>query len=244
MNFYFFDSLNNLLDIFYPQACVVCGKYEKNHSEWICQKCARRIIKYKKEKYDEAIVPIIYEKSNSGMQVKKYFDGLLFIYEYKSIIRKIILNYKFRDSSYISHFFVSEILNSKKFNEILTRYDIIISVPIDKMRERVRGYNQTAIILKELNKIINSEKAGIKISTDNLIKIKKTQRQSLLTGIEREKNVKDAFNLVRPKEIIGKNIIVFDDIYTTGSTINEISKLLKSNGARKVLAFTLAKDWF
>ena len=75
-----------------------------------------------------------------------------------------------------------------------------------------------------------------------MIKVKKTKRQSTLTGIEREENVKEAFSLLRPAEIIGKNLIIFDDIYTTGSTINEISKLLKSNGARKVIAFTLAKD--
>lgn len=249
MSSYFFkhikDLLNAVLECIYPQSCVICGKVlhiqkgdEKISNDWICKKCIKRLLKYKREKYDEEVTPVIYKSHKTPIQ--KYFEGLFYLYEYRSIIRQLILNYKFRDSSYISHFFVNEILNSKKFNEIITRYDIIISVPIDKKSEKVRGYNQTAIILKYLSKSIDKEK--IIFSTDNLIKVKKTKRQSTLTGIEREENVKGAFSLLRPAEIIGKNLIIFDDIYTTGSTINEISKLLKSNGARKVIAFTLAKD--
>lgn len=239
MSSYFFDLLN----LIYPQACVLCGKVVgiKDKYEWICSKCERRTFKYKKEKYDESLTPIIYESHNSILKNEKYFEGLFYLYDYKSIIRMLILNYKFRDNSYISRFFASEILKSKKFNEIIARYDIIMSVPIDKKSESIRGYNQTALIFKYLSKYI--DKKEIKICTDNLVKIKRTKRQSSLSGIEREKNVSGAFSLLRPAEIVGKSIIIFDDIYTTGSTINEISKLLKSNGAARVLAVTLAKDW-
>ena len=227
----------NFFDLFYPPVCVVCGK---THINWICSNCIKRLSKYKKEKYDEKPMPVIYDSMARNIQVNRFFDSLFYLYDYRNIIRSLIIKYKFEDSSYISHFFVNEILNSKKFNEILSEYDIMSSVPMDKKSERNRGYNQTAIILNYLRNRSLGKK--IKISTNNIIKIKKTKRQSSLNGIDREKNVKGAFKLLNPEEVLNKNIIIFDDIYTTGSTINEISKLLKIHGARKVLAFVLAKD--
>ena len=230
----------NFFDFFYPPTCVVCGRIL---GKWICPKCTKRLSKYKKEKYDMNSAPTIYGNAVDKLKGEKYFDSIFYLFEYKNIVRKLIIKYKFGDSSYISHFFVDEILNSKNFNALLYEYDIIISVPMDKKSERVRGYNQTTLILKYLSKSnLNSKFKKISVSTDNLIKVKKTKKQSLLSGIEREENVKNAFKLKNPEEIIGKNIIVFDDIYTTGSTINEISRLLKLNGAKKVLAFVLAKD--
>ena len=115
----------------------------------------------------------------------------------------------------------------------------MIPVPMERDKEKRRGYNQTVLILDELKDL---DWNTIQVSNDVLIKKKKTKTQSTLNGIDRKSNVEDAYVIKNDAEIKGKNIVVFDDIYTTGATANEISKILKQNGANKVLIFTIAKD--
>jgi len=106
-----------------------------------------------------------------------------------------------------------------------------------KNKKAKRGYNQTEIIAKDISK-----KLRIKLEKNNLIKIKDTKKQSTLNKKEREKNVKDAFAIRNTKNIVSKKVILFDDIYTTGNTVNECSKILKEAGAEEIVVLTIAKD--
>ena len=123
----------------------------------------------------------------------------------------------------------------KKYVKLFGSYDIIGAVPIHKKREKDRGYNQSELIAKEIAKNTpNIEYKNI------LKKLKNNHRQSELKMEERLKNVKNVYD-VQNKEIIqNKRIILFDDVYTTGSTVNECSKVLKENGAKEILVLTLA----
>lgn len=159
----------------------------------------------------------------------------MYCFDYKNIIRKYILQYKFFEKAYLSSFFAYEILNNKKLNEILKSYDIIIPVPMDKIKKSKRGYNQTQLITNIISKSSNI------LSGDEIVqKLKSTKTQSTLKKEERENNIKDVY--VVKQNIKNKNIILFDDIYTTGATINEISKKLKEAGARRIFVLILAKD--
>lgn len=145
------------------------------------------------------------------------------------------MQYKFFEKAYLSSFFAYEILNNKKLNEILKSYDIIIPVPMDKIKKSKRGYNQTQLITNIISKSSNI------LSGDEIVqKLKSTKTQSTLKKEERENNIKDVY--VVKQNIKNKNIILFDDIYTTGATINEISKKLKEAGARRIFVLILAKD--
>lgn len=166
-----------------------------------------------------------------------YYDKLLYIYRYEKIVRKLILQYKFFDKPYLSNMFSKIILKNKKICRILKLYDIIIPVPMNKNKKIRRGYNQTELIAKELSK-----KLEIKIEIDLLRKVKQTKTQSKLKEKERKNNVKDAFCVYKKNCFKGKKIILLDDIYTTGSTVNEISKILKNNGAIEILVLVIAKD--
>ena len=77
---------------------------------------------------------------------------------------------------------------------------------------------------------------------NNLTKIIDTKKQSLLTKEQRKKNIKGAFKIKYPERIKDKNIILFDDIFTTGSTVNECSKMLKKAGAKEIVILTIATD--
>ena len=125
----------------------------------------------------------------------------------------------------------------KKYVELFGKYDIIGAVPIHKKRKIERGYNQSELIAKELAKNIQ----GLEYKKI-LIKIKNNQRQSELKKEQRLENVKDVYEIQNKQIIQGKKIILFDDIYTTGSTVNECSKIMLQAGTKKVGVLTIAKD--
>lgn len=275
--------LDFVLNFLFPPVCGICGKLDKN---WICNKCKRRLEKYErfelikgKEKINKLFN--FQDKNNeSNFKIdsdriqnlkdktyeKIYFDEFLYCFEYKSLVRNLILKYKFSDCGYLSNLFVNVILNNKKINEIFESYDIMIPVPMDKKKKALRGYNQTELITNIINKKLNFDKKikcekknyhkALKIEKQNfsdninnkiliencIIKVKYTKTQSTLSAKERTQNIKNAFKIKDKIELRNKKVILFDDIATTGSTINEISKILKENGTEKILVVVIAKD--
>lgn len=236
--------LELVLNFLFPQTCVICGKLNKNY---ICQKCEGRFDKYKifgiidnkKVIMDKLNIYDINLKKKyyliSGKSI--YWEKLLYCFKYKGIIRKYILKYKFGSKPYLSNFFVNQILNNKKLYEILKLYDIIIPVPMEKVKKQKRGYNQTELIVKLIAK-----KYKISYQEDIILKVKNTKTQSTLKKEERKDNIKDAYIINEKDRLKGKKVILFDDIYTTGATVNEISKKLKEAGTREILVIVIAKD--
>ena len=151
--------LDFVLNFLFPPVCGICGEINK---DWICDKCKKRIKRYESFNY------IKLEEKN--IECKIYYDEIFYCFEYKNLIRKLLLDYKFFDKSYLSNFWAKVIMNNKKVDEIFKIYDIIIPVPIDKNKRLERGYNQTELITN----IISKEK---KILSDNsiLLKSKKTR---------------------------------------------------------------------
>jgi competence protein ComFC len=116
---------------------------------------------------------------------------------------------------------------------------ILIPVPLSKKKLVARGYNQTEMIIKEME--ILDESKNFQALYDVLRKKKETKDQtSLKTKKERLSNLKDSFSLSNKREIKDRNVIIIDDVVTTGATINEIKRTLKKGGVRKVKAVTIA----
>ncbi len=113
--------------------------------------------------------------------------------------------------------------------------DYITPVPIHKNRMRTRGFNQSYILAKEISKYIN-----IPVIPDLLLRTKNTKAQSGLTPIGRENNIKGAFVFNKNYNIYEKNIAIVDDIYTTGSTINECAKTLSYFRPKSIISITLS----
>ena len=119
----------------------------------------------------------------------------------------------------------------------IKKYDVIIPVPISKKRKKKRGYNQSELVANELAQKLNQD-----IWTDIIIKKKDNKPQSELNKLERIKNVEDIYEINKPIEVKNKKVLLLDDIYTTGSTVNEIARKLKQNQTQEIGVITLAKD--
>ena len=110
-------------------------------------------------------------------------------------------------------------------------------VPISKKRLSFRGYNQSLLISKEIAKLTK-----IELNADCLVKVKNTVKQSTLNKEDRAKNVVNAYKLINGNILKNKKILLIDDIYTTGNTVNECCKILREIKPRKIGIMVLAKD--
>lgn len=209
--------------IIFPQCCLICGKYVE---DILCAKC-------KKELSEKINVRV--ENENGFNEI--YFEKHCYIFKYQDI-RNLILDYKFNDKSYLYEIFSKNIIKNEKICGILKKYDIIIPVPIHKIRKNERGYNQSELIAKKIAENIES----LKYENQVVKKVIHNNMQSSLDKSSRNQNVKNVYKVVNIQKIKNKRIILFDDIFTTGSTVNEISKILKQNGAKQILVLTIAKD--
>jgi ComF family protein len=117
-----------------------------------------------------------------------------------------------------------------------SEYSLLIPVPLHIKRLRERGFNQSLLLARKLGR-----KHRLPVNFSLLKRHKFTLTQTGLNKTEREKNIKGAFIVEDRQEISGKSIILIDDVYTTGGTINECAKVLLKAGAEKVAALTLAR---
>lgn len=202
--------------------CGICGKLDKN---FLCKKCEIELQKIAKFEVIE------------NFEEEKYFDKQLYIFKYEGIIRSSIIDYKFNEKSYLYKTFTIFLLKNKKVFEKIQSYDTIIPVPISEKRKKTRGYNQSLLISREISK-----KTGIKLQEKNLIKIKNTIEQSKLDKEEREKNVQNVYQIKNEEILKNKKILLLDDIYTTGNTVNSCCKILKKAKPKKIGVIVIAKD--
>ena len=219
-----FPNVSNFLNLIYPQTCGICGKLA---SDSLCKKCE---IELKKES-DLNII-------QTGEEIEdKYFNELMYIFKYEGQIRKLILDYKFNEKSYIYLTFVNFLLKNKKIFENIKNYDTIIPVPISKKRLKTRGYNQSLLIARKI-----AQQTNLELVNNCLIKTKNIIEQSKLNKEDRMQNIQGVYELRNKQLIENKKILLIDDIYTTGSTVNECSKILSQGSPNKIGILVLAKD--
>lgn len=231
----------NFLDLIFPPKCEVCGML----GNYLCDNCYNELKKYE-----------ICNKHNNEKNIRT--QDQFFLYKYEGKIRDLLIGYKFNDKAYLSNLFEKNIIKNKKACNFFKSCDIITPVPLHRKRKLERGYNQSELIVKKLVKDIQIQniqdkktnkvkykQVNIKFNGKLLIKQKNTKPQSLKNLNQRINDIKGAYS-VNSNEIMniqGKQIVLFDDIYTTGSTCKECTKLLYEAGASKVSIFCIARDF-
>lgn len=211
--------LNAILKIIFPTKCISC----KKQGEYLCEECLNKCQICQKENLDWVFSVYDYKDSNIKKIVK------LLKYKNKKDLSKIIGNSIYN--------VMLEELSELNLLENFTN-PILIPIPLSKKRLRERGFNQAELIAKEIQK---NNPSYFELKTKILIKNKDTKHQAdIKDKKERLKNLIDSFDIKNKEEISKRNIILIDDVTTTGATLNEAKKILKRNGAKKIIAFTFA----
>ena len=169
-----------------------------------------------------------------------YFDRTFTAGYYEDVLKEAIHQFKFQQKTRLGKHLAQLLVAQIPMSLDMSHYDIILPVPLHKTRQRQRGYNQSAILAKYVARHYQR-----KLMLNNLIRIRDTSAQSLVKGRrERKNNVKNAFHVKFPSLIHHRHVVLIDDVFTTGATVNECSKVLKKAGARSVLVLTLSRAGF
>jgi len=227
------------LDILYPKetVCAVCeNKLDKNASMCICEKCMELLPFIKGHFCEKCGKP----KRSEGESCKEcygekiHFEQAVSVFEYTASIQRLIHRFKYKGERYLSHclggFLAKKLKEQRNWD-----YSGIVAVPLHKKRQCERGFNQSELLSQVL-----AERVEVPVLSDTLIRIKETSVQAGLGRQERFANLKQAFHIRDKEGIIGKRIVLVDDIFTTGSTVNECSRVLIEAGAEKVYVLTVA----
>ena len=169
--------------------------------------------------------------------VSGWYNGNLSIFRYKGVIRKAIISLKYKFAYDLSDELSLVILDRLKDINFPSKNIVLVPIPLHVQRENWRGFNQSEIVGEKIAK-----KMEWKYLPDLLIKHKKTNPQVNLKGLDRRKNLSGVF-VVNPtnKLSLTSKLILFDDVYTTGSTINEAKRVLKDAGFSKIYSLTIAR---
>ena len=224
-----------LKDLLFPKFCLGCGYL----GTYICPKCFQKLKPYNRERcyYCKKSSPL--GLTHPGCLKKLNIDGLTGIYYYNGFLKKIIKNIKYRLATEIWSDFIRGIKRDSlekimKLKTIAKDY-IIEPIPLTKARMTERGFNQSILIAKFLNKFLGLE------TGDFLIRVKDKYPQAQLgSKLMRYRNVRGIFTLRPNADVKNKKILLVDDVVTTGSTVREATRVLKRMGAVKVCILALA----
>lgn len=206
------------IDLLYPDLCVGCKSRLFENEKYLCLYCHTQL----------PFSNSVYQKNNNVLQT---FDGRAVIttaYSYlnfskQSITQNLMHDIKYNGNKELAKSLGTLLGNFLKLNNISYENALLIPVPLHPKKLKKRGFNQSEWIAKGVG-----ESLEIDISTNHLIKTVNTSSQTKKNKTERWNNVKDSFTVVQPELLEGKNIIMVDDVLTTGATLEACISTLKS----------------
>lgn len=225
---------NWLLEMLYPNTCCFCGKVSR---QAICKVCAKKIEYVEEPRCKKCGKPVRYEEQEYCFDCQKkefHYEQGKNIWLHKFPVNWSIYQFKYQNRRIYGKFYAQELyrLYGTFFKE--WRIDAIIPIPLHKRRKRIRGYNQADILAKHLGKL-----AGIPVKDKVMMRVKYTKPQKQLNDKERRRNLQQAFRVVKHWKPV-EHVLLVDDIYTTGSTIDAVAEVLKNAGVQKVFFFTIS----
>ncbi|MGB8452267.1 MAG: ComF family protein [Anaerocolumna sp.] len=225
-----------IIDILYPRRCPICGDIVKPRGKLVCPPCKLKLKPIEEPRCKKCGKPIESDEKEycHDCETKKhhYIKGYA-LWTYDPIMKKSIADFKFHGRKEYSDFYIDEII--KRFGLDIKKItpDVLVPIPIHKSKQMQRGYNQADILAKGIGTKLN-----IAVLSHLLQRDKKTLPQKLLNDKERLKNLEKAFTYSegessRFQGTIHK-VMLIDDIYTTGSTIEACTNILLQNGIDEV----------
>lgn len=221
-----------VIDLFFPRSCLGCGKV----GDFICSRCSKKLSR---------LLPPICQRcgkpESSGTYCREcwgtrnHIDVIRSVFVFEGIIRRAVHEFKYRNlraiavdlSQYMADYFL----------EYKLAADILLPVPMHANRLRKRGYNQSDLLAELI-----SGRLSLPVRGDLIRRVRDNKPQARTTCVEeRRSNMENTFTCIS-SEVSGKDIIIIDDVCTSGATLEACAAALKMKGASNVSGFTLARE--
>ena len=238
----FSETSDAVLNLIFPIYCQGCGvKLSYDNKRYLCEGCFKNI------KLKSPPLCIKCGKSVSGDKESKslcaeclnrnyHFAAAWQCCEYEGLIKELIHKFKYNGKLLLKGVLGEILCGFAKSRIDYKRVDAIVAVPMHRANFVKRGFNQAAILSEILSKSLD-----IPFLDKCLSKIKNTKQQVSLNRNERSLNIRDAFCVKKGADIKGKRLLLVDDVFTTGATVDECSKVLNAQGAKAVWVLVLAR---
>lgn len=215
-----FKSIANFI---FPEEniCAFCKSYIEGEETHICKNC-------------QDLIEIVHREVDLD---SPYIEKIYYSALYTRFIRENIHAFKFEGKSYLYKAFGEILLKTIYEKELHKQIDVIAFVPMHRRREAQRGYNQSELLARYI-----SNKLKKPLLKNSLVKVKITKEQNKLGLLERRTNLKGSFKVVNIENFKTKEILLIDDIITTGTTMEEISKVLRKNGAKRIYGLAITSS--
>lgn len=237
-------TLAGTLDLLFPQVCIFCEEACKEGGDFLCLSCRNDIAWIDSSFCYSCGIPaeIDYDYPTDEFECSLcrrhpfHFDRARSLGYYQSVLKQLIHHFKYSRQLGVM----------KEINPLIEKYfrnsnedwaDVCVShIPLHFKKMKERGFDQAFLIARQVATVL-----GAPMAAGLLRRVKAIPPQAKMSRGERVKNVAGAFEVNRPDQVQGGKILLVDDVLTTGSTVNEASKILKRAGAETVFVFTLAR---
>ena len=213
--------------------CLICSKeLFLDTPKSICEDCLKRL-----KPIEKSCIKCGAELQDLSMvcdfcKDKKWeFKRAVACFTFDDFTRQIIHKFKYGFGEYLASVLAQFMV--EKIEEFELDFDLILYVPMPNKRRNIRGYNQSKLLADEIAKILNKP-----VLDDVLFKIGKTKNQASLGYNDRIKNLRGSFAVVNKDAIKNKRVLLVDDVFTTGATVDEISRILRSSKVKEVNVIT------
>ena len=229
--------IKNIIDIFLPPRCLLCGKIISEENG-LCEDCFSKINFISHPYCNRCGTPLLTGRNVDTCALCISDDKEPFRYKrsfvkYDDNSRPLLVNFKFHDRTENAPFLARWLYSAGR--DIWSQgVDVLVPVPLHRVRLRHRRYNQSALLCRELSRLAN-----IPVDYTSLTRIKNTRPQVEFNGSERQHNVKNAF--IVKNSFAGKKVVIVDDVMTTGATLRECGIAILKSGALSVDALTVAR---
>lgn len=217
------------LDLLFPAKCIECGR----DGGYICHTCLKSLSSIEPPICEYCGIPV----SQGNLcevchQNPSEIDGIRSVYAFDGIVRKAVHQLKYNNLKVIAHPMAQLFHDRLSANDI--PYDVLVPVSLHSSRLRERGYNQSALLCRELGKLCDAP-----VDEKSLVRLRQTTSQTSFDRDGRRVNVEGAFDCI-DGTLAGKNVLLIDDVCTTGATLNSCAAVLKEKGVLSVWGLTFA----
>lgn len=233
--------LRMLIDLLYPRICQACSAKIKGYEKNICDECSKKI-KMRRPPFCVTCgrqlhgLPEDLLTCRDCEEEHPFFDRAYSVCLYDDTVKRLVHSFKYRKMTSLKKDLTSLMLDFMKKYNVAKHAELVLSVPMHPKKLFSREINHSDILAKNIAEALN-----LRYVPHIIRKIKHTPQQTTLERQKRIKNIFGSFSVRNAEPIKNKNLLIVDDLFTTGSTVNECARILKNAGAKSIEVITLAR---